>query len=289
MGSTLRNCETLRGTPAMNTELSYFAADTDANKRRKVVAWLTEPEVQVRIWESWMSLNNADTAQWLVDDRFNQVILRDGDGVNSVDLTARWLLADPIQPFADHRKLGIRLDASAPAVTDADFLTQATTEARGTAPTKLEREYFLADRHEKKREMLLDLLLSDPAVAKKVGPGWKKAMLNPEIRLTRATYWQLQDWSKLIGELMTAKKTDDQLLEALTLAITGRLATDGEKKLSGALVAKQKEKATAWAEVAAALAGTDEAKTHAEKLKPTSQIRALRRVQWLDDVNAPRK
>ena len=100
---------------------------------------------------------------------------------------------------------------------------------------------------------------------------------------------QLQDWSKLIGELMTAKKTDDQLLEALTLAITGRLATDGEKKLAGALVAKQKEKATAWGEVAAALAGTDEANKHAEKLKPSGQIRALRSIEVFDDVNAPKK
>ena len=287
-----RNCETLRGTPATNAELSYFAADTDANKRRKVVAWLMEPEVAVRIWQGPLEVNFADNAQlsqWLIEDRTGRVIFTEGDGVKSVDLTARWLLADPVQPLADHTKLGIRLDVSAPAQSDVDFLTQATTEARGTTPTKLEREYFLADQHEKKREKLLDLLLSDPAVVKKVGPGWKKAMLNPEVRLSSVIRWQLQDWSKLIGELMTAKKTDDQILEALTLAITGRLATDGEKKLAGALVAKQKEKATAWAEVAAALAGTDEAKKHAEKLKPAGQIRALRRVQLLDDVNAPKK
>ncbi len=286
-----RNCETLRGTPATNAELSYFAADTDANKRRKVVAWLTELEVEVRLWDSQLLLSNAVDAQlsqWLVDDRTGKVISGEVD-VRGGDLTARWLLADPVQPLADYRQLGTRLDASAYVVTDAEFLNQATTEARGTTPTKLEREYFLADQHEKKREKLLDLLLSDPAVAKKVGPGWKKAMLNLEIRLTGMIRWQLQDWSKLVGELMTAKKTDDQLLEALTLAITGRLATDGEKKLAGALVAKQKEKATAWGEVAAALAGTDEAKNHAEKLKPTSQIRALRRVQLLDDVNPPKK
>ena len=104
----------------------------------------------------------------------------------------------------------------------------------------MEREYFLVDKNPKKREKLLDLLLSDPAVAKKVGPEWKKTMLNPTATLVYMFSNGASDWSKLIGELIAAKKTDDQILEALALAITGRLASDGEKKLAGAMVAKQK-------------------------------------------------
>ena len=79
------------------------------------------------------------------------------------------------------------------------------------------------------------------------------------------------DWSKLIGELQAAKKTDEQILESLTLALAGRLPTDTERKLVAGMVAKEKDKAAAWAGIAATLAGTDEAKKHAEKLKPGGQ------------------
>ncbi len=165
--------------------------------------------------------------------------------------------------------------------TDADFLNKATTESRGSAPTRLEREYFLADKTPKKREKLLDLLLSDPAIAQKVGPEWKKTMLNPTATWVYLLSDGGHDWSKLIGELIAAKKTDDQMLEALALAITGRLATDGEKKLAGAMVAKQKDKPTAWAEVATALAGTDEAKKHAQKLKGKANVSSI---EWYGTV-----
>jgi len=37
-----KTCDALRGTPATATELGYFVADTDADKRKKVVTWLTE-------------------------------------------------------------------------------------------------------------------------------------------------------------------------------------------------------------------------------------------------------
>ena len=71
--------------------------------------------------------------------------------------------------------------------------------------------------------------------------------------------------------MQAAKKTDEQILESLTLAITGRLSTDTEKKLVAGMVAKEKDKKAAWAGIAATLAGTDEAKKHADKLKPGDQ------------------
>ena len=61
--------------------------------------------------------------------------------------------------------------------SDAAFLQRAIQAARGTAPTALEQKYFTEDKDPKKREKLLDLLLKDPAVAKKLGDRWKKTML----------------------------------------------------------------------------------------------------------------
>lgn len=80
-----------------------------------------------------------------------------------------------------------------------------------------------------------------------------------------------QDWTKLLTELQQAKKTEEQILESLTLAITGRLPTETEKKLVANMMAKEKDKTAAWASLATTLAGTNDAKQHAEKLKPAAQ------------------
>ena len=299
-----RTCDTLRGTPATPVELGYFVADADAGKRKKVVTWLTEPEAVRAVWLGDMRLNINDTTfhRWAVGDHHVELLNGNGAAILEFSPDGRKLVAtdekrdigfvyDADEPKVDGRFIYLQADltdgkpqpketiwfnntARVPADTDADFLTKATTEARGSAPTKLEREYFLADKDAKKREKLLDLLLSDPAVAKKVGPDWKKNMLNPPTKVrVRLTTRGGPDWSKLIGELQAAKKTDEQILESLTLAITGRLPTDTERKLVAGMVAREKDKAAAWAGIAGTLAGTDEAKTHADKLKPSNQVR----------------
>lgn len=276
-----RNCETLRGTPATSAELGYFIADADANKRKKVVLWLTEADVRVR-WQGKGELNFSatDTAgPWRGELNLNGEIVQfeSQPAMRYTLMQSPLILASSgdLQVNLGLENSDVRFSTSIPndgVLSDADFLNKATTESRGSAPTRLEREYFLADKNPKKREKLLDLLLSDPAVAKKVGPEWKKSMLNPTATWVYLLSDGGHDWSKLIGELIAAKKTDDQVLEALALAITGRLASDGEKKLAGAMVAKQKDKPTAWAEVATALAGTDEAKKHAQKLKGKANV-----------------
>jgi hypothetical protein len=63
---------------------------------------------------------------------------------------------------------------------------------------------------------------------------------------------------KLVGELLAAKKTDAEMLEAVTLATVGRLPTDVEKRLTLGLVAKTADRNAVWIEVAKAMAATDE-------------------------------
>ena len=43
--------------------------------------------------------------------------------------------------------------------------------------TSLEQKYFAEDKDAKKREKLLDSLLKEPGVAKKLGDDWKRKML----------------------------------------------------------------------------------------------------------------
>lgn len=311
-----RVCDSLRGSPATPAEIGYFVADTDAAKRSKVVKWLTEEptrtaRVDILLSETWSQLGvqpaaDAGTAfrRWSLDlaGPVSRALLAD-------DVTARFELTSPpakavelnwkatdlemqlekrgvVIVDVDQREqplvqsFGLDIVADGQTETDEAFLNRVIEAASGGKPTRLETEYFTADKDAKKREKLLDLILSDPATRKKLGPDWKKAMLAPPQMLYGVfvmdgdTPWA----NKLIGDLLAAKKTDDQVLEALTLAATGRLPTDTEKKLAAAMVAKQKDRQAAWQEVAGTLAGTDEAKKHADRLKPHANVQFRTRV-----------
>ena len=61
--------------------------------------------------------------------------------------------------------------------SDVEFLKRVIKDVRGGTPTALEQKYFGEDKDPKKRDKLLDALLKDPAIARKVGDDWKKKML----------------------------------------------------------------------------------------------------------------
>ncbi|MBX9585049.1 MAG: sigma-70 family RNA polymerase sigma factor [Gemmataceae bacterium] len=212
------------------------------------------------------------------------------------------------QPHADlnttYRRVRVRAADELRAADDTDeaFLERAVKAARGTAPSEVEKKYFADDKDPKKREKLLDLLLADPAVAKKLGDDWKKTMLTPPATTARLhlyqpaerlnlnttarlaltpqgeTVWRtqvrpLQEWTyravitappdkfgKLVDELLGANRTDEQVLEAVTLAAAGRLPTDPERRLVLATIGKAADKKAAWVEVAKALAPAEEKK-----------------------------
>ena len=184
-------------------------------------------------------------------------------------------------------KIEVQLEVTDVGDSDAEFLRRAVQSARGTAPSAVEERYFAEDKDPKKRERLLDLLLKDPAVARKLGDDWKRKMLEPPAAGRRASYENEyrvligrlryeQAWARptrtesLVGELLGAKKTDEQVLEALSLAVLGRLPTDSERRLTLAAVGKASDRAAAWAEVAKALAATDEARQHAAELNKSN-------------------
>ena len=182
--------------------------------------------------------------------------------------------------------------------TDAEFLKRVLLDVRGSGPTALERKYFGEDKDPKKREKLIDTLLKDPAVQKKLGDEWKKKMLalkpatfkyykylkadqlfryvkpKPDVLLWKEipnvpvppvppappAAPQADRLEKLVGELLAAKKSDEAVLEAVTLATLSRLPTDSEKKLVLASIGNAADRKAAWVAVAKALAGTDGAK-----------------------------
>ncbi len=91
---------------------------------------------------------------------------------------------------------------------------------------------------------------------------------------------QADKLSKLVDELLAAKKTDAEMLEAVTLATVGRLPTDTEKRLTLGLVAKTADRKAAWLEVAKALAGTGDGAKRVEV-----HLRSPKTVEVELDVN----
>jgi len=71
---------------------------------------------------------------------------------------------------------------------------------------------------------------------------------------------QTRPLEKLVDELLAAKKTDAEMLEAVTLATVGRLPSDIEKRLTLGLVAKAQDRKGAWVEVAKAMTTEEGAK-----------------------------
>jgi RNA polymerase sigma factor (sigma-70 family) len=222
--------------------------------------------------------------------------------------------------IADDPKAGMKwlfneiyLEPSKPSDSDAEFLKRVLTDVRGNAPTALELKYFTEDKDPKKREKLLDTLLKDAALQKKLGEAWKAKMLAPKaailqfstndrlflnlnvapnnqkdlLLLTPSVIQppavpqppkppapvqppavpQVNKFEKLVGELIAAKKSDAEILEAITLATLSRLPTDSEKKLTLASISTASDRKAAWINVAKALAGTEETKKPAGGLR----------------------
>jgi len=188
----------------------------------------------------------------------------------------------PVQVVQDGRSelamWAIVKDPEAQKRADLAFVQEAVKSARGTDATPLEERYFTEDANPKKRDKLLDELLKDPAVAKKLGADWKKKMLEPKPEMMKwrtelryaptevegfrySTGTATLDWvhrvpdkmAKLVDSLIAAKKTDEQILEAVTLAAVSRLPTAEEKKATLAVIGIAADKKAAWIAVGNAL------------------------------------
>lgn len=317
----------VKGTPLADPALDKLAADVllFADGQHTVVRPLGEPTARQRIGV--------------------QLLTEDVKGEGKQPQVVRvWGAADDkqpmkwtyVQPTGDPKLWAARLTETfvTTSDTDAEFLKRVLSDVRGTAPTALETKYFAQDKDPKKREKLLDELLKDPAVQKKLGEEWKKKVLagNPKgaawsvvpgqplnnlqlewltpgvpvppkppappvtvegkpnvlivpkppippappkpgqtasperkievvvdgTKIKPSTVVveavpQVGKFEKLVDDLIAAKKSDEAILEALTLAAQGRLPTDVEKALAGA-VAKAPDRKAAWVNVAKALA-----------------------------------
>jgi hypothetical protein len=195
-------------------------------------------------------------------------------------------------------KRALTVEYARRADTDAAFLRRIIKEAYGVVPTALELKYFAEDQDPKKREKLVDLVLADPAVAKKLGPEARaKLLADPAAKpktvveyeyapqTYKSTYQTpegpktvvqqyyvaktrtVDPFAKLLDQVLDGKRTDEQVADAVCLATVGRYPTESEQKMMLAAVTRAGDRRAAWKKVLDTLAGTKEAQAHAESLK----------------------
>jgi RNA polymerase sigma factor (sigma-70 family) len=296
-----RVCRDLCGRAPSEVEVSYFLPDADPLKRAKVVEWLlAEKDAHVKrgLLElsrlSEIEIGNDNGVRDVQGGALSRLATAVGgadwersrpEGVHEATPEVR-VLGEEVVPKVVHTRLTLRAIYS-----DEAFLARACRDARGGGPTPVEAEYFRADKDPKKREKLLDLLLKDPTVAKRLGEAWKRKMLEAAVwsdAEARDSYTDLltaqfsrravpAHLERLLGQLLEAKRSEEQVLDALAAAILGRLPTEGERRLVLAALAKQSNKREGWREVIVALEGTSEARRHAAELGPRPRPEAPER------------
>jgi len=181
-------------------------------------------------------------------------------------------------------RYAVRLTAKLKEPSDIEFLRRVSLDIRGIPPTTVESNYFAADSDPKKREKLLSLLaasakgtsrekfvqelLADPTVQDRWAELWKKRI---EAEKERAALDELQvlsndRLSRLLTELVSGKRSDGQILDALSLATMARFPTDTERKLILERVTTGGDRRAKWDEILRVLCTTTEAKSQAETL-----------------------
>jgi RNA polymerase sigma factor (sigma-70 family) len=166
------------------------------------------------------------------------------------------------------------------AIDDATWLRRLMLDITGILPTNVEMQYFLADKDVKKRKKVTEWLLNNKEFARRwMWIMWQRNLTQPSLvggwyqtnpigaiysyNPTAAPDRVTQLLTNMIGD----KKSDSQILEALTLATMARFPTDGERSFILTQVAGKSDRPAAWTEVLATLRRTNEAKEHGTSLQ----------------------
>ncbi|MFO0796378.1 MAG: sigma-70 family RNA polymerase sigma factor [Gemmataceae bacterium] len=254
-----------RGTPPTALEERYFAADRDPRKREKLLdALLADPAALRRVGEGWKRrmLTPSAAAPQLApatpkttEKRTDlKVVPLPGLPYLSTEPKGATLLRElyvaplpngqvpplpTVQPKTTVR--GLLLD-------EKGNVTQPRIEVRDLPVTP-------------KGDVVKPKAATPPAPPAppmtKTVPAPKAVPPVPAAPAVRTTASRVvsDKWGRLVGELIAAGKTDEQMLESLSLAAAGRLPTEVERRLSLAVLPTAADRAAGWTAVARALAG----------------------------------
>lgn len=207
-----------RGSAPTALEVKYFTQDKDPKKREKLIdELLKEPAVQQKLGEAWKKKVLAAQGQY------------------------RYLALPQAQEQYRFEFLPAQVKPNAkppaPPVPPKPGQPNVLVVPKPPVPPA----------PPKPGEQRVEVVVGGT----KVKPGEPLKVTVGELKVATA---QSGKFEKLVDELIAAKKGDEAILEALTLAAHGRLPSDVEKALAGA-VAQAPNRKAAWVAVAKALAG----------------------------------
>ena len=263
---------------AAEAELRIVEAEANQQKKRPVELQRRVDEARLRLARAQAELKQAEGKLEQGEEAWQQLLQR-----KKLALAHQQAAQDHDAAIAFEYWWASRSKAGP---TDLEFLRRVSLDLRGVPPTKVEENYFLADKDSKKRERLLEVLggtpkagtvrekfvdelLADPEVQKRWAVLWKERIERDRSKVS-AEVWvkkvPADRLDRLLSDLIASKRPDAEILDALCLATVARFPTETEKKLILDGLKDQPDCRAAWDVVLKALASTQEAKAHAEAL-----------------------
>jgi hypothetical protein len=155
---------------------------------------------------------------------------------------------------------------------DATFLRRIMLDLTGLPPTTLESKYFTSDKDADKRNKLIQWLLEAPDSWKHLAESakWLRAAESTTDRAAKAIEGHSQPGASLLNQMLNLGKSNEQILDAITLAALGRFPTETERTFALAVVDQYKDRPAAWNGILKALTGSAEFRRHVEQLRQSN-------------------
>jgi RNA polymerase sigma factor (sigma-70 family) len=161
----------------------------------------------------------------------------------------------------------LALEGSSPT-NDGEYLRRIMLDLTGKLPTNVEMNYFLADKDANKRAKVLDWVVkSNPEAARRWAEKQKTENRRSEVKPVASPAAAPAQFARLLNELLNGSRTDDQILEALTLATLARFPTESERQFVPGFLKAQADRRKAWEQVLTIQLASDEFRSNLDVLK----------------------
>jgi len=168
----------------------------------------------------------------------------------------------------------LRLAGNLTKGSDPEYLRRIMLDLTGKLPTMVEMNYFLADKDANKRTKIVDWVVkSSPEAAKRWAEQQRAETRQKRLETLReyaAKRSQVGStpahFGRLLDELLNGSRSDEQILEALTLATLARFPTESERLFLTGFMKSQSDRRKAWEQVLSVQLSTNEFRQHLDAL-----------------------
>jgi hypothetical protein len=224
-------------------EMSPESVHLEPGQACQLTVHATFSDGQVKDVTHWAKFTAANATVTQVDDDGNVKVIGNGEGAITAWYLSRIAVATITAPFTN--QVSARLFSRAPRrnfiddlaleklrslnippsprCTDAEFIRRAFLDTIGVLPTEDETRRFLADKSKKKRDGLIEALLSRPEFVDYWSYKWSDLLLVSDKKLRPAAVWAYYDW---IRRNVAANTPWDKFVRQV-LTVTGDTLQNG--------------------------------------------------------------